>query len=223
MITEYALSIDLGQVQNHIALAIVGYDPGEIDHRQRAVGNEHYTIEWLEHYPKGTRYGSLIDSTKRHLQHPKLEGRTKLLLDRGEVGKAVIEQFEDAGMDPYGIQITGGLEPRRINRGWTVPKKDLVYALVAAYSQGRITIYTAPPGSPAADAADKLDKELSSFVMKAKKNSAGVGFEAELSSDQDDIVMAVAMAVWYLREHGQRFEHIAEKANLEWDALKHGL
>jgi hypothetical protein len=223
MITEYAIAVDLGQVRDHIALSIIGFDPGGLDARKRAIGNELYNILWLEHYPKGTQYGKMVDVCKRHLQHPTLEGRTKLLVDRGEVGKAVIEQFQEAGLEPIGIQLTAGNEPSRSVYGFNVPKKDVVFAAVAAYSQARVVMYQAEPGTPAADAASKLDGELGKFVIKAKKHSMSLGFEAESAEDHDDLVMSVAMGIWYLREYGERYDQLEEQAVKEWDSLRNGL
>jgi len=222
MITEYAISVDLGQAQDHIALSIVGYDPGGSDAKGRAIGNEHYQILWLEQYPLGTTYRAIIEAAKRHWNNPRLEGKSTLLIDRGEVGKAVIEMFREEGLPAKGIAITSGQESRRVAGGWNVPKKDLVYALVAAYSTGRTTLYQAAPGSTASAIADKFKQELLSFKMKISK-SGNQQFEAMTEADHDDIVMSVAMGVWYLREYGQELAEQEQTMAPEWDALRHGL
>jgi len=220
MISEYALAIDLGQAQDHTALSIIGLEVGDPLAKDRALARERMQVLWLEHYPKGTRYHQLIDITKRHLSHPKLEGNCRLLIDRGEVGKAVIEDFQDAGLSPIGIQITSGNEVHRQSYGYSVPKRDLVWALVAAFTQGRVDVYESEPGSPEFIAAQKYQEELAKFGYKTAQKTGRVKYEALGADDHDDLVMSTAMGIWYLSEYGNRYDGLSLPGSVrEWDTF----
>jgi hypothetical protein len=119
------------------------------------------------------------------LDHP------TLCVDSTGVGKAVVEMFRldtlRARLVP--VLITGGHEVTRGGRGsYNVPKKELVSALQSTLQGGRLTFAQLP-------LRDLLIKEMHAF--KAKITVAGnETYAAWRERDHDDLVLAVAIAVW---------------------------
>src|SRR5262249_45729100 len=75
--------------------------------------------------------------------------------------------------------------------GWRVPKRDLVSAVQATLQTKRLKIATALPETVT------LTRELQAFRVKVNVATGHESFEAWRERDHDDLVLAVALAVWY--------------------------
>ena len=76
----------------------------------------------------------------------------------------------------------------------TVPKKDLIGAVQAALQTRRLKIVGVLP------LAARLTKELEMFRVKVTADRNEI-FESWRERDHDDLVMALALAVWYGEKH----------------------
>ena len=99
------------------------------------------------------------------------------------------------GVPTFGVTITAGAEARRDGRDWLTPKRDLVGAVSVGLQSGRLKI---APGLPE---AATLAEELRNFRVKigaSGHDSYGAGGDALEWRDRphDDLVLAVAIAVW---------------------------
>jgi hypothetical protein len=97
--------------------------------------------------------------------------------------------FRAAGLGPIGRTITGGENETRTSEGWRVAKLQLVSRLQAMLHGGQLEI--------AADLPDlaALKAELQNFRV----NFTAIGnmtFAARVGA-HDDLVLAVAIALWY--------------------------
>lgn len=192
----FILGCDLGQAQDYTAIAaieIVLPDPDRGDSRKK----REYHIRHLERVELGTRYPRIIERVDGLLHTPPLNPRTPLVVDKTGVGAAVVDMFNDAGMKPIAITITGGDEviwdpdnpkaPRHIK----VPKRELVGTLVALFQSDRLRI------AEELEHAQTLVNELLNFRVKVDLRTSHDSYEGWRESIHDDLVLAVALACWY--------------------------
>ncbi len=182
--------LDLAQTSDFSALATV---------EQTIVDdNKHtYQCRHLERFKLGTSYVKIVDSVASRFDSGPLQGTT-LGVDQTGVGRPVVDLMRyrpGAGWDLKPVTITAGhqmtVEP---DGSIHVPKKDLIDALLVVYEADRIKM------ARSLTHASTIKKELATF--KRKITLAGnTAFEAWRDSDKDDLVLALAIAVWL----GERF------------------
>lgn len=167
-----------------------------------------HDVVHLERWPLKTSYGAVVTRTKAVLEQvrlsqpwredlrgtPRHDPVIALVIDQTGVGAAVCDMFRDAGLSPLALTITGGdqvtrPEPHHVR----VPKRDLVGVLQVGLQNRRFLIAEALPE------AATLRKELEGFRARISVTTGhdtyGAGEEWRVGSN-DDLVLAVAMAVW---------------------------
>ena len=149
-----------------------------------------FQVGHLERVPLGTSYPGIVAHVGRLLR--KLPGDPELVIDCTGVGRPIFEMFVYSGIFPIGVVITGGNTETRDGKVCFVPKLTLVSRLQALLHQGRLKILRE------LDEAETLVRELQDF--RAEHTAAGhLTFNAR-SGKHDDLVLALAIAVW--RAHG---------------------
>lgn len=149
-----------------------------------------FQVGHLERMPLGTPYPGIVARVGRLLQQ--LPARTELVIDITGVGKPVFEMFTYAGISPLGVLITAGTTDTRDGAICGVPKLTLVSRLQALLHEARLKIQKELPE------AETLVHELQDF--RVDYTAAGhLTFNAR-SGKHDDLVLALAIAVW--RAHG---------------------
>lgn len=177
---EYYTGLDLGQLQDFSALAVV--------ERTRPAGDDEpqFAVRHLHRWPLLTGYPRIVADVRAMFDAPPLKDST-LVIDRTGVGVAVTDQFRAAGiaagLRPYAI--TAGRTPGR----GTVPKVELVGVLQTLLGTRRLKF----AGGLAL--TDVLVRELGLFRAKvtADRNET---FESWRERDHDDLVLALALACW---------------------------
>ena len=159
----------------------------------------------IQRWELGTPYDAVVDSVGELLHTPELRDAL-LLLDRTGVGGAVADLFAQAYRRgelgrfwPLPVTLTAGFSQRGGARGYgntTAHKGDLVQRLYTLFEGGRIKI---PIGLPL---AEQLTNEMRAFRPKQSARTGNLSFEAEHESDHDDLVIALALAVWYPHTKG---------------------
>lgn len=180
---RYYVGLDLGQVQDPTAVVILectGFAPAV------------YEAVYLYRYPLLTPYQQIANDLRAMFNHVDLAKHPKeLIVDATGVGRPVVEMIAAAGLDPISVTITGGYEPTRTDRGeWRVPKRDLVMATQLVFQSRRITVV------PELEQAKLLRDELLNFRLKLTK-AGNDTYEAWREGQHDDLVLAVAIALWY--------------------------
>src|SRR5262249_44029940 len=120
----------------------------------------------------------------------------ELVIDFTGVGRPVFDMFRFSGITPIGVLITSGAA--ETGSGWVygVPKLDLVSRVQAPLHEGRLKIH-----KDLAE-ADTLARELQDF--RCEYTVAGhVTFNAR-SGKHDDLVLALAIAVWRAADGGMK-------------------
>jgi hypothetical protein len=195
----YLTGLDLGQAQDHTALAVLertkAPDP---DRPERCVN--HYAVRHLQRFPPGTAYGDVAAALVKRFAAPPLAG-SSLAVDITGVGRPVLDLLRKAriGGTIRPITVTGGHEARSDdNGGWLVPKKEIVSALQVLLQGRRLKVSQALPESPT------LVQELLNFKAKVTTTSAD-SFEAWRENPHDDLVLAIGIAAWVGERAVRRF------------------
>jgi hypothetical protein len=125
---------------------------------------------------------------------PLREKRVALLVDKTGVGAGVVDSFVQEGVHPIPISIHGGdsvtREPHG-KSGYRVPKRDLAGATQVLLQNKRLKI------AETFAEAEILKKELLNFRQKIDPKTAHDSYSHWREGDHDDLVLAVAMTVWF--------------------------
>jgi hypothetical protein len=195
---EYTVGLDLGQLQDFSALCVV-------ERMTPPEGEPTYAVRHLRRWPLGTAYTTIAADVADTAYRPAL-GRPRIAADATGVGQAVMEMVRGAlrakagderGVSLCPVLITGGQAVTRApDLTWHVAKVELVSVLQALLSSRRLKIAAELPE------AGILIEELKAF--RAKITVAGnETFGAWRERDHDDLVLAVALALW-LAENAPR-------------------
>ena len=203
---NYTFGLDLGQARDYSALIVaervqvligrgedVTFDP---DVRVA----DTYHVRGIQRWELGTPYDAVVADVADLFQQPDMR-RAQLVLDRTGVGGAVADMFTTAWQldklgdcRPLPVTLTAGFSQRGGAQGWggpTAHKGDLVQRLYTLFEGGRLKL---PLGLPF---AEQLTKEIRAFRPKQNTRTGNLSFEAERESDHDDLVIALALAVWW--------------------------
>jgi hypothetical protein len=144
----------------------------------------------LERFGLGTSYPAVCERIVKLFAGPPLANST-LAVDQTGVGRAVVDMIRKARpkttIRPVTITVGNAVVPD--GTGWHVPKKELVGVLQVLLQSRRLRVARSLPNAAA------LVKELEAFRVKITA-SATETFEAWRERAHDDLVLAVAMAVW---------------------------
>jgi hypothetical protein len=185
--TQFFIGLDLGQSKDFTALAII---------EKIAVGEEwRFECRHLERVPLGTLYPAIVEKVKALMNTPQLKDNSRLVVDATGVGRPVVDMLRAAELNPKAILITGG-DVVSYDSGYTrVPKRDLV-AILHSTMQTQAT-----PENKRLDFAQGLPdiqtlvSEMMAFQVKIT-TSANDTYGSWREGSHDDLVLAVALAVW---------------------------
>jgi hypothetical protein len=176
------IGLDLGQQSDYTALSVI--QPVTV------AGVVQYHVKHLERFKLGTPYDVQVGRVREIFG---LIEDPVLIVDQTGVGRAVYDMFNCTGLDPIGISIHGGDQVVRDGSTYRVPKRDLVAALTIVFQAKRLKIAAGLPE------AETLQTELLNFKIKVNLKGHDT-YEAWRESVHDDLVLSVAMAVWYARK-----------------------
>jgi len=176
--------LDLGQTTDFSALVVV---------ERRTVPNPDkpgrtlfgFDVRHVQRWPLKTPYPTIVADVKALFAEGPLH-RSTLVVDQTGVGRPVVDMFVAAG-------VAGALRPFTItcgsaNTGSTVAKKNLVAAVQAPLSSGRLRF------AEGLELADILQAELENFRVKVTSDRNET-FESWRERDHDDVVLALALAL----------------------------
>ena len=218
---EYFCGVDIGQARDFSAIAVVrrkltrpeSLVPHRPDHPIPI-----YAIVHLERI-RGMQYPDLARHLSDLLRRPELYRKTTVVVDSTGVGRAVADQFREAGVENMRrVIFTGGQEARQTQSGYdTVPKTDIVGALLVNYNSGRIRV------NPKLRFAHEFRDELSDFEAFQNKQTGHVSYESKRDATHDDIVTAVGLAVYWATERAKFTVPVSRVKEEPYDPLRYGL
>jgi hypothetical protein len=186
--TRYLAGLSLGPAGQFTGLAVLEkrYTLGKYGFENDAA----YAVRHLARFPPGTPYSQVVDALRAVFAEPPVKNGL-LVVDQTGVGRAVFESVHNAqvGASVYGVTVTASHAAAPDERGgWLVPKKDLVGVLQLLLQEKRLKV------SPALEHARTLAEELQQFQLKTVSlDPAAVEWR---DRPHDDLVLAVAVAVW---------------------------
>ncbi|HEV3438233.1 MAG TPA: hypothetical protein VG122_12790 [Gemmata sp.] len=183
---SFVAGLDLGQTADYSALVVL--ERSTIPDPERAgYFLNRFDVRHIHRWQLGTNYPQVVEELKEWYSTPMLRGTT-LILDATGVGKAVADFVKKSG-------IMASVRPFTITAGFkegdgTVPKKDLVAAVLTPLQTKRLWFAGELELRPV------LEKELETFRVKVTPDRNET-FAAWREKDHDDLVLALALAVWY--------------------------
>jgi hypothetical protein len=149
-------------------------------------------VRWLERVPLGTSYVDVAELVFRLVRQWKQRGNCVVVVDATGVGAAVLDMLRKRGFAECRVVpvmfTSGERETFNIDR-WHVPKRDLVQGLAVLLEMGGLQV------EPMLAEAGALRRELSNvrWVSAGGADLFGGGRQ------HDDLVMALALGVWWGR------------------------
>src|SRR5215472_11284589 len=189
--SEYTIGIDPGQSIDPTAFAAV--------HCLEDGGKPLFQCGHLERLPLNTPYPAIIQHARRLLQKQPFLGHTELVLDLTGVGRPVADLFRAEGLHPIRVTITAGGGETVVNGVHHVAKLILVSQVQALLHDGRLQIQKDLPEAPI------LRAELEDF--RAAVTDSGRWTFGARGGAHDDLVLALALAVWRANRHRLRTVH----------------
>lgn len=197
---RFIAGLDVGQMHDATALAI-------LDRQMVFVEGEmlpRFDARHLERLPLQTPYPVMVRGVRERLE--RLRVPCVLVIDATGVGRGVVDLFREGWTDydhqaerlvtapgkPAIIALTmTGAEHAKSEhwQEWTVPKLDIVMTFMVALQQRRFRAAEGPD-------ADMLFKESQNFQWK-KPKASGDPYLTWREGKQDDLLLAVAIAVWW--------------------------
>lgn len=186
MENRFFVGLDLGQASDYTALSVLEQE-WNIQNRRYE-----YRLRYLDRV-RGMPYPEIVTKVSNMMQSGKLMAvePPRLIVDKTGVGAPVCDLFRTGPIKPVEITITSGQTPSVVPRGFHVPKRDLVFALLSIFQRG---VFTAAENM---QLAGTLKTELQNFKVKIDPKTAHDSYESWREGAHDDLVLSVSMAAWY--------------------------
>ncbi len=140
-----------------------------------------------------TRISTLLEASE--IKDGEACGKPDMVLDVTGSGRAILEIFERIEIKPIVVNIVGaGVKEEETSDGWRVPKVELVGELRVAYELERLKM------AKDLDLVKTLLKEMREFKMRPPRIDSKDP-EAWREGQFDDLVFAVALAIWRASRH----------------------
>jgi hypothetical protein len=178
----YCLGLDLGQRQDHTAIAIV----------ERTAPGGSLRLRHLERLSLGTGYPEIGERVRKMASAPALAGRSTVVADATGAGAPVIDWLRrDAiGFGIVPVLITAGKRESYDRGFFRVPKRKLIVGLQTMLEQRKLLFSSRLSATPAL--LDELGR------MRVKLTSAGnEKFGVWGEGAHDDLVLALSLACWW--------------------------
>lgn len=191
---SFYVGLDLGQAQDYTALTVV-----------EQIETRRYHLRHLERFELGTPYPDVVRRVAHLTEQPELGEAPALVVDATGVGRAVVDMFREAGLNPVAITIHGGDAVTQPNwNEYRVPKRELAGTLQALVQSQKLRFARTLP------LLEVLLGELQSFRVKVNIATGHDAYEAWRERDHDDLVLALAIACWYAEQAPESFVVFAQ-------------
>jgi len=185
------IGLDLGQATDYTAICVIEQLGSTLEGDDKPV----YHLRHIERPQLGTPYPRIVARLCELVTTPEINDRYLIVADATGVGAPVVDLLHEASLAVAPVTITGGDAPVCIDGHWRVPKRDLVFALLAALQTDRLKV------AAGLDLGPLLVNELLNF--KVKISAAGHdSYAAWREGVHDDLVLSAALAVWHAERVG---------------------
>jgi hypothetical protein len=195
-LTRFFVGLDLGQAADYTAVSILEKlqpEGDEKEHERRRRNRQNvYHIRYLERV-RGEPYPVIVSKVVKMMSKLK-DDHANLVIDQTGCGRPVFDMFIEGGLDPVGVSIHGGDSTTHEGRNWRVPKRDLVGVLQVLLQTGRLKV------ASKLALGSILQAEMLNFKVKIDPVTAHDSYSAWREQDHDDLVLSVALAVWWAEQ-----------------------
>lgn len=197
----FIAGVDLGQSQDPTALVVLRHtrtplETWTVNDKARTTKQdieERFDCVYAERVKLGTSYPDVVAYVREVLNRPPLRDRCYLVIDESGVGRAVGDMFSDAGLRAVRVSITAGNEVTKQDQlRWSVAKSLLISSVDAKLHSGELRF------AAELTEAHALADELKDF--RRHLTSAGRATYQARTGKHDDLVLAVAIALWWALE-----------------------
>ena len=197
----FLAGLDLGQSTDPTALIVMRHhreplDDWDVDKAKRVTRQkvkQRFDVVHAERLPLGTSYPDVVQHVRDVLSRPPLRDRCHLVIDESGVGRAVGDMFDVAGLRAVRVSITAGTDAvKQEKRRWSVAKTLLISGVDARLHSGELRF------AAALGEAHALASELKDF--RRHLTAAGRATYQARTGKHDDLVLAVAIALWWATE-----------------------
>lgn len=192
--SRFYVGLDLGKEQDPSAVAVVEKVDLIRGYQTPAFGG--LLVRHVGRMPLGTPYPQVVEKVRELVGHAELRGRCGLVVDATGVGTPVVDMLQAArlGCDFCAVKITAGEQEVLSRSGygvehWNVPKRDLMAGVQVLLERGELRI------AKGMRETGSLVRELMDVKGRQRENGR-VRVGAEGCGEHDDLVIAVALAVW---------------------------
>jgi hypothetical protein len=200
---KWFIGVDLGQSQDHTAIVVLDRVTVPVSGPDAVVPpsacETTYNVRHLERMKLGTPYQAVVERIRTLVENPVFGGKVTLVVDATGVGGPVVDLLSEAlrGKPIVPVVITGGDRTYFEQGRYRVPKRDLISGVTVLLESGRLRISQRLP-----EAKTLMDELLN---MRVKISDAGNdAYGAWRSGEHDDMVLALALAVWRARLSSRR-------------------
>lgn len=198
---HYYIGVDIGYVRDYTAIVVLeralvplgGPDYWEVLNSRRDIG---YSIRHIERFHCGLDSQLLKHRLSKLLATPPFPGASTVIADATGSGLALVHQLRRELRERLiPVIITSGHAESGDDAGRRVPKRDLIAGIEIVLRAGKLKIAAKHP------LAALLIEELRN--MRLRHTPAGNDqYTPEKSTAHDDLVIALALAVWWARKRG---------------------
>ena len=190
----FYIGLDIGQANNYTAMTTLEKKVVSIIAKTPQV---EYHCPHLERFELKKEYPEMMDDLKKRINATGLFGRYQIIADATGVGKPVVDYIRKEGLSVVPVIITSGsnvIYDQAIG-GWHVPKRDLISSVQLALQQRVLKFSAEIPN------LEDMIKELMNFKIKITTHGNDT-YEAWREGETDDLVLSLALAVWYAKNYG---------------------
>ena len=204
---RYLVGCDLGQSVDYTAISVIeqidtprlelrnGWPTGGVEYDRM------FEVRELQRLERGASYVDQVRHIAETMATAPLTDNANLIVDRSGVGRGVFDMLVREQLNPVGITITAGdgSSQRGYTRGYlgfNVSKLELVGQLIATAHQSKLKVSKKLPLAPV------LQQELQDF--RVSYTDSGYSKFGARSGKHDDLVLSVAVAIWWARHNEGR-------------------
>jgi hypothetical protein len=193
----FCIGVDLGQSNDHTALAVVEKVHSGNSHKLAALHLRH-----LERYPLRTPYPQIADAVAALVKSEHLVTHTtdemlnkitlypELVVDQTGVGPPVTSLLRERGLTLRSVVVTASDGAGSGRGGYRVPKRDLVSALEVSLQTGMLQV------AEGLRLWGLLREEMLDLRRKVDLKTTHDALEHWREGKTDDLVLAVCFACW---------------------------
>ncbi len=228
---SFHLGCDLGKENDFTAVCFL-QKRTPLDKYSRPNDVPSYEVLMMKRFALKTSYVSIVSEISNRLKRPPFDSwqdyrgitrpakvPTYLTFDKTGTGQAVAEllkndKFLDSRLeDLRAVNITAGRDVNETSDALNIPKRDLIMATLIAFERGFIEFASDMPELPT------LIDELQNFEMRF--TSKGNDTYSAKGTKNDDMVIALSLAVWSARNTDESFdEDLALKKAILWSGRR---